>query len=140
MAYDSSNLTEATLSGRIDIVRFYIGDTATVQRLTDDEISFHLTTSNDRTLPAAALAASTLAAKYAHLVDVELEGILAESYSQLAKQYNALFYKLKAQAASDDLGLKLPPTITTTTPEFTVDQFENPDSGTAEVTESDLYV
>lgn len=129
MAYDPTNLDTLTVSGRVNIVRLYVGDTDTSnEQLSDDEITFFLSISNDSPIEAAISCAYSLGAKYAHLVDTELEGVLKEDYSKLSDNYYKLSAKLRSQSIRGSLGVSLPSGVSgnTSDPIFTVAQFDNP--------------
>ena len=81
----------------LDAVRFLIGDTDTSQQqLSNEEITYLLTAGG--TVRAAALAACrSLSAKYSRLVD-QSTGSISISYSQLAKQYQALANDIRSGA------------------------------------------
>jgi hypothetical protein len=92
-------------SSNIDKVRFLLGDTdESAEQLTDTEIEF-LLTEQTNAYDAAALGASTLAAKYAKLADRSV-GDLSISYSQLSKNFNALAKTLTSQGATSVSGFR----------------------------------
>lgn len=126
MAYDPTNLDTTTEAGRINAARLWVGDTDTSdEQLTDQEYLFYLSVSNGSPIKCAVLVAYALGAKYARLVDAELEGVLKEDYSQLSENYYRLSATLKMQAAQGSLGVGYPLSAKTDCPEFTVNQFEN---------------
>lgn len=126
MAYDPTNLDTSTEAGRVNAARLWVGDTDTSdEQLTDEEYNFYLGISNDSPIKCAVLVAYALGAKYARLVDTELEGVLKEDYSQLSENYYRLSATLKMQSAQGNLGVSYPSSANTDCPEFTVDQFEN---------------
>jgi len=98
-SYDETNLGTDTPSGRLSAVRLLVGDTDSNDAQTkDSEILFALAQSGDNVYAAASWMAKVLAAKYSRLVDVELDGQLSESYSQLQKHYGDLSSDLDSQA------------------------------------------
>jgi len=89
--YDPTNLDTTTSSGRLNSVRLLIGDTdAGSPQVQDEEVTFALLEEGDNVYSAASWVAKTIAAKYARYVDVDLDGQLAEDYSQLQKHYSGL--------------------------------------------------
>ena len=99
--YDPTNLDSSTDTGRRDIVRFLLGDTDfTDQQVTNEEVLFALDLNSNDTYRSASWLASRVAAKYARYVDTDLDGQLAESYSQLHKHYTALAAQLSKEAGS----------------------------------------
>ena len=104
--YDATNLGTTTDAERLDAVRFLIGDTNTNdQQVQDEEIAFALDQNGSNIYATAAWVAKGIAAKFARLVDVELDGQLSESYSQLQKHYGDLASELDYQAKSISGGL-----------------------------------
>ena len=98
-SYDPTDLNTTTASGRLNTVRFLVGDTDTNdQKVQDEEIVFSLSQVNDDTNSAASYIARTLASKYASKVTIELDGQLTAQYSDLYKNYKALADKLDYQA------------------------------------------
>lgn len=99
--YDPTNLDDTTDAGRLNLVRLLIGDTDTLdQQVQNEEIEFALATEDNDIYGAASWVAKTLVAKYARLVDTDLDGQLAESYSQLYDHYSSLADKLEGQKNS----------------------------------------
>jgi len=126
MAYDPTNLNTTTEAGRVNAVRLWVGDTdSTEEQLTDDEIIYYLGLTDNKIINCAVLVAYSLGAKYARLVDTELEGVLKEDYSKLSENYYRLSSQLKMQSAQGNLSIGLPTGVNTATPEFYVGQFEN---------------
>ena len=83
-----------------DQVRLLIGDTDTAKKnFTDAEISWFLTEEPGSVYLAAALAAETLAAKYAGKVDKQV-GDLKISNSQLGTHYTDLAKRLRSRNSS----------------------------------------
>lgn len=98
-SYDVSNLDLETSGGRLNVVRFLIGDTDTTnQMIQNEEITFALSATGDNPYSAAIYSAMSLSSKYASKVDVELDGELSAKYSQLGKQYRMLALDLDKQA------------------------------------------
>ena len=97
-SYDETALGTSTASERLNSVRLLVGDTDTNdQQVQDEEITFALSQTGDNIYYAAAWVARTLASKYSRLVDTDLDGILAESYSQLQVHYKTLAGELEFQ-------------------------------------------
>lgn len=127
MAYDPTDINTTTNSGRVNAVRYLVGDTDTTdEQLTDDEINFTLSVKNNNIYLSASMVAQSLAAKYSRFVDTELEGMLKEDYSQKSEQYYKLAAGLRLQGVREGLTVGIPTIPTTQTPEFTVKQFEYP--------------
>ena len=98
-SYDDSNLDTSTAAGRLNAVRFLIGDTDTNnQQVTNEEITFGLSENNDKVYSTSSYVARTLAAKYSTEVNLDLDGQLAAEYGELSKNYLLLADKLEAQA------------------------------------------
>ena len=88
----------STTEERRDATRFLVGDTDTNdQQITDEEITFSLAQAGDNVYRSAAICAKSLASKYARLVDTSVESVKS-SYSQRAKQYDALAITLEGKA------------------------------------------
>lgn len=105
-SYDPTDLNTDTNSGRLNTVRFLVGDTDTNnQRVQDEEVTFSLSENKDNVNSAASYIANTLASKYASKVTIELDGQLMAHYSDLYKHYRSLADKLGYQAKT--LGAKL---------------------------------
>lgn len=97
--YDPTDLNTTTASGRLNTVRFLVGDTDTNdQKVQDEEITFSLSQTNDNVNAAASYVARTLASKYASKVTIELDGQLMAYYSDLYDHYKSLADKLDYQA------------------------------------------
>lgn len=106
--YDSSDLDVSTTSGRLNVVRFLVGDTDTDdQFLQDEEINFALGQNNNNVYYSAAYCARTIGSKLAREVDVQLDGALSESRSSLSTQFYMLAEQLEYQAkkSGSTLGL-----------------------------------
>lgn len=98
-SYDPTDLTTDTVSGRLNSVRFLIGDNDTNdQQLQDEEIQFALAQSGDNIYSAGAWSSRALANKFARLVNIDLDGQLAAEYSDLTSQYLQLADSLEYQA------------------------------------------
>ena len=98
-SYDPTDLNTTTASGRLNTVRFLVGDTDTNdQKVQDEEITFSLSQTNDGVNAAASYVARTLASKYASKVTIELDGQLMAHYSDLYDHYKSLADKLDYQA------------------------------------------
>lgn len=108
-SYDPTDLDTDTASGRLNVVRLLVGDTDTTdQQVQNEEITFALSAESDDVYGAASWVAKALAAKYSRFVDIDLDGQLAESYSQLREHYQALATELSNQSktSSASLGVK----------------------------------
>lgn len=100
-SYDPTDLTKSTESGRINIVRFLVGDTESSKpQVQNEEITFALLEESDNVYSAASYIAETLASKYSKLVTTELDGQLTVEYSSLAKNYRTLAGELSRKAKS----------------------------------------
>ena len=98
-SYDSSDLDTSTLSGQLNATRFLLGDTnASDQRVENEEVLFALSQNSYNTYKSAAWLARSLASKYANRVDVDLDGALSATYSQLQEHYTALAARMDAMA------------------------------------------
>jgi len=107
-SYDNTDLDSSTASGRLNIVRLLVGDTNTSdQQVANEEITFALSESNDKVYAAAAWIADTISSMYARKVDIEHDGVLSASYSDLSKQYSALATDLgkRAKTAGSAVGV-----------------------------------
>ena len=137
--YDASDLDTSTYSGRLNVVRFLVGDTdASNPQVQNEEVSFSLTLkSNDVTL-AAKYIAEHLYARYSSYVDVELDGQLKLTYKDLADRYLQMSISLDSRASEASVKLGVLSTGTTPTgwttaindpnritPAFTEGQFDN---------------
>ena len=98
-SYDPTDLNTTTPSGRLNTVRFLVGDTDTEdQKAQNEEITFSLSQTNDDVNASASYIARGLASKYASKVTLELDGQLMAHYSDLYGHYSALADKLDYQA------------------------------------------
>ena len=96
---------------RRDAVRVLCGDTdATDERFQDEEITFFLSQGGDDVYRSSAIACRALAAKYASLVDVDVDsGGLSAKYSQRSEAYEARAQQLETLAKKyGDVGLGVP--------------------------------
>jgi len=90
-SYDSYNLSNADITGRLNSVRLLVGDiNANDQQVQDEEIVFALAESNNNIYAASSWVARTIASQYSRRVNTTLDGALSADYSDLAEQY----YKL----------------------------------------------
>lgn len=104
--YDASDLDKTTDSGRLNLVRLLVGDTNTLdQQVQDEEITFALLTESDDIYGAGGWVAKVISAKYSRFVDIELDGQLSESYSQLREHYSELASKLDKEKKSEGVYL-----------------------------------
>jgi hypothetical protein len=95
--YDPTDLDKDTASGRINIVRFLLGDTdLTSPELQNEEITFTLSETTNKVYLAASICASTVSSKYSGFVNVEIDGVLTVDYGELASAFNVLSIKLKS--------------------------------------------
>lgn len=123
--YDSTDLDNSTASGRLNIVRYLVGDTNTLdQQVQNEEITFALSEELNDVYAAAAFVAKTIAAKYARMVTTELDGQLMMEYSDLASNYSELSMSLEAKSKSK--GSKLGVGGKTSESSFIKGQFNNP--------------
>jgi len=108
--YDGTPGTSSAAERR-DAVRVLVGDTdVNEQRITDEEITFFLSQGGDDVYRASAVACRALAAKYAHLVDVDVDsGGLSAKYSQRSAAYEVRARQLETLAKKyGDVGLGVP--------------------------------
>jgi hypothetical protein len=97
--YDDTDLVTNTASGRLNSTRLLLGDTNVLEpQVQDAEVVFALGQSADNVYLAAAWLARVVSMKYAREVDVELDGILSVSYTQLSKAYSDLARDLEYQS------------------------------------------
>jgi hypothetical protein len=95
--YDPTDLDKTTAGGRVNVVRFLLGDTdVSSPELQDEEISFTLSEASDLVYLAASICASTVSSKYAGYANVEIDGILTVDYGELASAFSVLSIKLKS--------------------------------------------
>lgn len=125
--YNSADLNTSTASGRLNAVRYLVGDTQeTDPQVQDEEILFALSENGDKVYKAASYVANTIAAKYARLVTTELDGQLNVKYSDLADKYKALAAELSAKDKSKTASLGVSAGGLTVENSFSRYQFENP--------------
>ena len=107
-SYDPTDLNTTTASGRLNTVRFLVGDTDTNnQQVQNEEITFSLSQTADDVYTASAYVARSIASQYASKVNIEVDGQIKADYSDLYEHYKAL--------ATNRVG-----------PEFRRDRFWNP--------------
>lgn len=133
--YDPTDLDTTTASGRLNVVRFLVGDIdVTDAQVQDEEITFWLTQSSDNTYSAAASLASGLASQYAKLVSTKLDGALSAEYNDLYERYQTLADQLRSDGQrlnGNSLGIFLGGVPSTTTSyAFYRGQFRHPDCST----------
>jgi len=105
-SYDETNLSTDTAAGRLNAVRLLVGDTDTSDpQSQDEEIVFALAQNGDNVYLTASWIARSIAAKYARLVDTDLDGQLSEKYSQLQTHYKGLSDTLEYQGKTTSGGL-----------------------------------
>jgi hypothetical protein len=98
-SYDERNLNTTDPLGRLNAVRFLIGDTdESDQQVQDEEIAFAMVQANNNTYYAGAFLCRTIAAKYSRNVDVDINGAISEKSSQLQGHYLELAEALEYQA------------------------------------------
>ena len=98
-SYDPTDLNTTTASGRLNTVRFLVGDTdSSDQKVQNEEITFALSQTKDDVNSAAAYIANSLASKYASKVTINLDDQLMVHYSDLYKHYKNLSDQLSYQA------------------------------------------
>tara|TARA_R100001086_G_scaffold16743_2_gene8189 strand:- start:18 stop:482 length:465 start_codon:yes stop_codon:yes gene_type:complete len=98
-SYDESALATNTTAGRMNAVRFLVGDTDTTdQQVQDEEILFAIAQTGTNVYRAAAYVAKTLGAKFARKVNIEIDGQIRAEYSDLHKHYDNLSKVLEYQA------------------------------------------
>jgi len=98
-SYDPTDLNTTTASGRLNTVRFLVGDTNTNnQQVQNEEITFSLSQTADDVYTASAYVARSIASQYASKVNIEVDGQIKADYSDLYEHYKALADKLDYQA------------------------------------------
>jgi len=98
-SYDDTDLNTTTASGRLNSTRLLLGDTNSLEpQVQDAEVVFSLAHNSDNVYLSAAWLARVVAMKYAREVDIDLDGILSVSNSQLSKAYSDLAEDLEYQA------------------------------------------
>ena len=97
-SYEPYDLNTTTASGRVNTVRFLVGDTDTIdQQVLNEEITFSLSQNGDNVYLSGAWVARAIGAKYSRKVNTELSGALKADYSDLATHYNTLADNLEYQ-------------------------------------------
>lgn len=97
-----------TESGRKDTVRFLIGDTDEVdQQISDEEISFCLSQSQDDIYLASSLAARAISGKYARQVDTTIDSLSA-NYTRRSESYRRLALQLLKESKRRSGGMGRP--------------------------------
>lgn len=97
-SYEEYDLNNTTASGRLNTVRFLVGDTDTLdQQVQNEEIDFALSENGNNVYSSGAWVARAIAAKYSRKVTTQLSGALSADYSDLSKQYQALADRLEYQ-------------------------------------------
>lgn len=107
-SYDDTDLSKDTESGRLNVVRFLVGDTDTDDQLvSNEEVVFALLECNNNVYYAGAWLAESIAASYARQVDVELDEAISEKASQAADNFSRLAIRLRqsGQMKSGALGV-----------------------------------
>ena len=141
-SYDESNLTVDTANGRLNVVRFLLGDTDTNdQQVQDEEVLFALSENSNNIYLSSSWLARSVAGKYARKVDIQLDGALSAKYSDLQKQYLALgdYLENEGKKKGASIGIKaggISKTIVDNVrqntdriePSFRRDRFRNPPS------------
>tara|TARA_R110000851_G_scaffold1876_2_gene7353 strand:- start:636 stop:1100 length:465 start_codon:yes stop_codon:yes gene_type:complete len=95
-SYDATDLDTETSSGRLNSVRYLVGDTQTSdEQVQNEEVVFALAQTSNNVYNAAAFVANTIASKYSRLVTTKLDGALSSNYSELSKSYRILATELK---------------------------------------------
>ena len=98
-SYDDTDLNTTTASGRLNSTRLLLGDTNLLEpQVQDSEVVFSLAQNSDNVYLSAAWLARVVSMKYAREVDIDLDGILSVSNSQLSKAYSDLAEDLEYQA------------------------------------------
>ena len=133
--YDPTDLDKTTDAGRLNVVRFLLGDTeVTSAELQDEEIVFALAEATNKTYLAASVCASAIASKYAGYTDVEIDGILTVDYGELSNSYGILSIRLKTEGnrlEGSSIGIFIGglPVFPTKSYTFYRGQFEDPNRG-----------
>lgn len=97
-SYDSTNLNTTTPSGRINVVRFIIGDTDTNDQQADnEEILFALSQVNNNIYLAGAWVSRSLGGKYSRQVNLNLDDQISAEYGELSAHYYRLADQLEYQ-------------------------------------------
>lgn len=141
--YDNFDLSTTSDTGRLNSVRLLIGDTDTTDQLVqDEEIIFALGENNDDVYLASSWLCRVISAKFARLVDTQLDGVLEAKYGQRAKQYALLAVQMESlgrKSSGRALGVSAGGISKTVmeavdadpdrpVPAFRMGQFDNPDT------------
>lgn len=108
-SYDPTDLNTTTASGRLNTVRYLVGDNDTDnQQVQNEEVNFSLSETNNNVYFAASNVAMTLASKYASKVTLELDEQLKAEYGELYSHYMSLTLQLTARAkqSGSQIGVK----------------------------------
>jgi len=136
-SYDDTDLNTTTASGRLNSTRLLLGDTNSLEpQVQDSEVVFSLAQNSDNVYLSAAWLARVVSMKYAREVDIDLDGILSVSNSQLSKAYSDLAEDLEYQAKVTGVNLGVSagglPSTGTSNSLFKIGQFWNPPKGEEE--------
>jgi len=102
-SYDPTDLNTTTSSGRLNVVRFLVGDTdSSDQQVQNEEIAFLLSINSDGTYTTASEVSDSISAKYTRLVTTQLDGQLKLEYGGLASKYKLLANSLEDRAKKDN--------------------------------------
>lgn len=108
-SYDINDLVTTTASGRLNVVRYLVGDNDTNdQQVQDEEITFALGQTGDNVYYAASYVCTGLASKFARQVDTEIDQAIQVRYSQRSQHYKSLSKELDSQGkrfGTNTLGL-----------------------------------
>jgi hypothetical protein len=133
VTYDNTDLNSTTASGKLNVVRLLLGDTNYLDaELQDEEINYYISVSTGNLYLAASNAANAIGSKYAGLVNVEIDGVLKEDYSDLYDRYRNLGIQLRSDGqklVGASMGISVGGLSTTATGKnnaFSRGQFENP--------------
>jgi hypothetical protein len=97
-------------SSTLDATRFWVGDvTESTPQLSNEELAYLLTQTNDRPLPAAILACLELANRYSSQVDFAVESELRVDLSQRAEAYAKRAKELRDEVLIPGTGSSLAP-------------------------------
>lgn len=98
----SWNYSGDPASSNLDAVRFLIGDTvSTDQQVSDEEITWLLSTSSSDVSQAAILAIESLIARYARYPASKTVGDLSISYGDRIKSYRELLTRIRSGLSLD---------------------------------------
>jgi len=101
-SYDPTDLNTTTSSGRLNVVRFLVGDTdSSDQQVQNEEIAFLLSINSDGTYTTASEVSDSISAKYTRLVTTQLDGQLKLEYGGLASKYKLLANSLEDRDKKD---------------------------------------